>query len=458
MEKWTQLRDSLAAAERTRSDLRIALREAEEAIEHIKREETRAYLAIPEGERPLGFATMPPDTLERVFNLACADVVARSSINAVCKHWNRVMKKRVRRFVLNDNNFSKMLSGRTLLVVEKQSQGYTINAYDLTDEIRLIASDIAKQSRITCPALEFTEERVIRHSRRSAKGFTANKVHLVSEDTVMLMSSHYGRGGIQWRSLSGTHASITLTKLRIDALYGSTIHRFEQFESCALGVASMHISDNEFLIVDARDGKGGRITVLRDGILSMVHASKTLFLMRKYVSSDKAWHIYSIDGNPITTVESPPHHFMFDLPDGSLTFMVSDYTRSKFVRVSPLGEIHTYAISTMYIDIPTRGIAASPNRHYFACVQPDYGLRSIAHINHMCTHDCPRWCDGMDDNAPRTICVYRTADVQLVATFDTFEFPKTCDLSVDNQGRVFALYEDTNTGNAFNVYAFPRVR
>ena len=395
-------------------------------------------------------------------------MVARASINAVCKHWDRVMKKRFRRFVLNARHSSKMLSGRTLLVVEDEPLGDAINAYDLTHGIQLIAGDMAKHSTITRPTVEYIDGRVVLPpSRLDAKGFNASKVHLVSDDTVMMLSSYYD-GGIEWLSINGTHASITITAERIHALYGANTRqlRVEEFESRALGVATMHVSDIEFLIVDARDGKGGRLTVLRDGILSVVHASSELLLMRKYVDTNEVWHIYSISGTPVATLDAHSHQFMFDLPDGSLTFMDNSY--SKFIRVSPTGEIHTRATipssrKSMYIltrDTNVFDVAASPNRRYFACVQPDFNRPFDHHHvrHHMCTPDCVSGCDGTDNNDPRTFCVYRTSDFQLVAKFDTFEHPKVCGLSVDDHGRVFALYENTEASHVFNVYAFPCVR
>jgi len=84
--------DALRTWERLSADLNrweAALKEAQERVDHLKREELLAFRAVPEDYRPAGWATLPTDLVCAVLTKYVSIQTFRDAFSNVCTAWRR---------------------------------------------------------------------------------------------------------------------------------------------------------------------------------------------------------------------------------------------------------------------------------------------------------------------------------------------------------------------------------
>lgn len=455
MEKWSQVKAELASVERKCSYLKLALEETERIRLGLVKDEFLAYQAIPECDRPPSFADLPDTVLAQISRLMCTDVIARTSMNAVCKPWNRSLEKHMQYY--SDERLRharKQMSGHTLFIETflGLGPGYASFQFDMT----------SKNVNFENSAMT-----------------TATATSLVSEDAVFTITGT----SVEWSRVgsSGAKCAFTYDQLRLfrnDAGRRAirAKHRVsytdpkcsdtdcnELLKSRAFGIATMIVTRTEFMVVDARDGEF-RAAVIHDGIDQVVHVSSALLLLAKY--AEETLYVYSLAGVCVATFpKNGTHQFMFDLPDGSLVFVHK--VTSTLLTVSPDGTIRSRPVdalrcmNTIYTINNVSNIRVSHARRYFACVSLDPSARpTTKYLKHEC-NTCQCVCPGIirsdDSLKPHKITVYRTADLFPVAVYPVDE--KKYGVSIDDDGRVFVCIDEPWGVNKphLKIYTFPPI-
>ena len=250
----------------------------------------------------------------------------------------------------------------------------------------------------------------------------------------------------------------------------------QNITSNAFGIATLVVGDFELVIVDAREGEG-RIAVLQERIPQVLHVSSALLLLVRVPpmgappDTDFSLSVCSIDGTCITVLNRE-HHFIFDRPDGSLVFlrfckdgpnMEVTVTPDGMIqsRIKAFGEfVDTIQVNDedpiSFMSPPIKRIM-SPNRRYFASVSLDPNTPPTRYHHHVC-NACRKTCPGIITHKthlnPHLVKVFRTADFRQVAAYPLHE---QCEISIDDEGRVFVCISNSNDHRNFRIYTFPRV-